>query len=56
MFIEFELDRDIDVAAQDVRDKVASIRADLPVTHPAQTRVRSGRTAMPPTTSKTPLR
>ena len=30
IFIEFELDRNIDVASQDVRDKVAGIRADLP--------------------------
>ena len=29
-FIEFELDRNVDVASQDVRDKVAGIRADLP--------------------------
>jgi len=28
--IEFNLDRDIDVAAQDVRDKIARVRADLP--------------------------
>ena len=28
--IEFELERDIDISSQDVRDKVASIRADLP--------------------------
>jgi multidrug efflux pump len=28
--IEFDLDRDIDVAAQDVRDKVARVRDDLP--------------------------
>ncbi len=28
--IEFELDRDIDVAAQDVRDKIARVRSDLP--------------------------
>ncbi len=27
---EFELDRDVDVAAQDVRDKISSIRATLP--------------------------
>jgi HAE1 family hydrophobic/amphiphilic exporter-1 len=31
IFVEFQLERDIDVASQDVRDKVASIRADLPV-------------------------
>jgi HAE1 family hydrophobic/amphiphilic exporter-1 len=30
IFIEFQLERDIDVASQDVRDKVAAIRADLP--------------------------
>jgi HAE1 family hydrophobic/amphiphilic exporter-1 len=30
VMVEFELDRDVDVAAQDVRDKVSSIRADLP--------------------------
>ncbi len=30
VFIEFELKEDIDVASQDVRDKVASIRGDLP--------------------------
>jgi len=30
VFIEFELERDINVASQDVRDKVATIRADLP--------------------------
>jgi multidrug efflux pump len=28
--IEFNLERDIDVAAQDVRDKIARVRADLP--------------------------
>jgi multidrug efflux pump len=28
--VEFELERDIDVAAQDVRDKVARVRDDLP--------------------------
>ncbi|MBE3112009.1 MAG: efflux RND transporter permease subunit, partial [Acidobacteria bacterium] len=28
--VEFELDRDVDVAAQDVRDKIASTRANLP--------------------------
>ena len=31
VFIEFELEEDIDVASQEVRDKVASIRADLPL-------------------------
>ncbi len=31
IFVEFELERDVDVASQDVRDKVASIRADLPL-------------------------
>ena len=31
VFIEFELEQDINVASQDVRDKVASIRADLPL-------------------------
>lgn len=30
VFIEFEMERDIDVASQDVRDKIAGIRADLP--------------------------
>lgn len=30
VFIEFQLDRNIDVASQDVRDKVAGVRADLP--------------------------
>lgn len=30
VFIEFEMERDVDVASQDVRDKVASIRTDLP--------------------------
>jgi HAE1 family hydrophobic/amphiphilic exporter-1 len=30
VMVEFELDRDVDVAAQDVRDKVSSIRASLP--------------------------
>lgn len=30
VFIEFELEKDIDVAAQDVRDKVSAIRGDLP--------------------------
>lgn len=30
-FVEFELGRDINVAAQDVRDKVAAIRAELPL-------------------------
>ncbi len=30
VFVEFELNRDIDVASQDVRDKVAAIRAELP--------------------------
>lgn len=31
VFIEFELETDINVASQDVRDKVATIRADLPL-------------------------
>ena len=31
IFIEFELEEDIDVVSQDVRDKVASIRGDLPL-------------------------
>ena len=31
VFIEFELEEDIDVVSQDVRDKVAAIRADLPL-------------------------
>ena len=31
VFIEFELEEDIDIASQEVRDKVASIRADLPL-------------------------
>jgi len=30
VFIEFKLERDIDVASQEVRDKIALIRADLP--------------------------
>ena len=30
VFVEFELEEDIDVVSQDVRDKVAAIRADLP--------------------------
>lgn len=31
IFVEFELERHVDVASQDVRDKVAAIRADLPL-------------------------
>ncbi len=31
VFVEFQLNRDVNVAAQDVRDKVAAIRADLPL-------------------------
>ena len=31
VFIEFELEEDIDVVSQDVRDKVAKIRGDLPL-------------------------
>ena len=31
VFLEFELERDVDIAAQDVRDKIAAIRAKLPV-------------------------
>jgi HAE1 family hydrophobic/amphiphilic exporter-1 len=31
IFIEFELEEDINVVSQDVRDKVASIRGDLPL-------------------------
>lgn len=31
VFLEFDLGRDVDVAAQDVRDKIAAIRAELPV-------------------------
>ncbi len=31
VFIEFELEEDVDVVSQDVRDKVASIRGDLPL-------------------------
>ncbi|HMO13025.1 MAG TPA: efflux RND transporter permease subunit [Pirellulaceae bacterium] len=31
VFVEFELGRNIDIAAQDVRDKVAAIRAELPL-------------------------
>jgi len=31
IFIEFQLEEDIDVVSQDVRDKVASIRGDLPI-------------------------
>lgn len=30
VFIEFELETNVDVASQDVRDKVASVRAELP--------------------------
>ncbi len=30
VFVEFEMERSIDVAAQDVREKVAAIRAELP--------------------------
>lgn len=31
VFLEFDLERDVDVAAQDVRDKVSSIRSELPL-------------------------
>ncbi|MEZ6077868.1 MAG: efflux RND transporter permease subunit [Pirellulaceae bacterium] len=31
VFLEFDLDRDVDVVAQDVRDKIASVRAELPI-------------------------
>ncbi len=31
VFVEFELEEDIDVVSQDVRDKVASVRGDLPL-------------------------
>ena len=31
VFVEFELEEDIDVVSQEVRDKVASIRGDLPL-------------------------
>ena len=31
VFLEFELERDVDVAAQDVRDKISSIRSELPL-------------------------
>ncbi len=31
VFLEFDLGRDVDVAAQDVRDKIAAIRAELPL-------------------------
>ena len=31
VFLEFEMDRDIDVAAQDVRDKVSTMRSELPL-------------------------
>ena len=31
VFVEFELEVDVDVASQDVRDKVASVRGDLPL-------------------------
>ena len=31
VFIEFELEEDVDVVSQDVRDKVAGIRGDLPL-------------------------
>lgn len=30
VFLEFELSRDVDIAAQDVRDKIAAIRGELP--------------------------
>ncbi|QDU89658.1 Multidrug resistance protein MdtC [Pirellulimonas nuda] len=30
VFLEFDLDRDIDVAAPDVRDKVAATQSELP--------------------------
>lgn len=30
VFLEFKLERDVDVAAQDVRDKIAAIRGELP--------------------------
>ena len=30
VIVEFELERDVDAAAQDVRDKVSAIRRDLP--------------------------
>ncbi|HOX23413.1 MAG TPA: efflux RND transporter permease subunit, partial [Elusimicrobiales bacterium] len=30
IFIKFDLDKDVDVAAQDVRDKVATVQKDLP--------------------------
>ncbi len=31
VFLEFELERDVDVAAQDVRDKISGIRGELPL-------------------------
>lgn len=31
VFLEFEMERDIDVAAQDVRDKVSTMRSELPL-------------------------
>jgi HAE1 family hydrophobic/amphiphilic exporter-1 len=31
IFLEFELNRNVDVAAQDVRDKIAAIRSELPL-------------------------
>lgn len=31
VFLEFELERDVDIAAQDVRDKIAAIRGELPI-------------------------
>lgn len=31
VFLEFEMERDIDVAAQDVRDKISTMRAELPL-------------------------
>lgn len=31
VFLEFDLERDVDVAAQDVRDKISSIRSELPL-------------------------
>ena len=31
VFLEFEMERDIDIAAQDVRDKISTMRSELPL-------------------------
>jgi multidrug efflux pump len=43
--VRFELDRDVDVAAQDVRDRIARARALMPRT--SRNRSSSSRTPMP---------